>query len=270
MRFFRAGTLSIAALLVAFLPAAAAESPALVKARALFNAANYEGAIDAASVARKEPQWADASALIVARARLERYRQSGSAMELAEAREALRAVKSVSLTPRDQVDLLIGFGQALYFGEVFGAAADFFDTALEKGMLLTERDRALLLDWWATALDREAQLRSIDRRAPVYERIGVRMEKELQSDPSSSVANYWRVIAARGTGDFDLAWSSAIAAWVRSTLNPATTEQLRTDLDRVVGQALIPERSRAHPARDSQNAVELLTAEWDLVKQNWK
>ena len=265
-----------ALLALAVLPAAAAESPALVKARALFNAANYEGAIDAASVARKEPQWADASALIVARARLERYRQSGSTMELAEAREALRAVKSASLTPRDQVDLLIGLGQALYFGEVFGAAADLFDTALEKGTglekgaLLSERDRALLLDWWATALDREAQLRPIDRRAPVYERIGARMESELHSDPSGAVANYWGVIAARGAGDFDLAWSSAIAAWVRSTLNPATTEQLRTDLDRVVGQALIPERARAHPARDSQDAVALLRAEWELVKQNWK
>lgn len=266
----RAIALSIGLLFVSVLSASAAESPALVKARALFNAANYEGAIDAASVARKEAQWADAAALIVARSRLERYRQSGSAIELAEAREALRGVKSASLNPRDQVDLLIGLGQALYFGEVFGAAADLFDTALEKGPLLGERDRTLLLDWWATALDREAQLRSVDRRAPVYERIGTRMDRELHADPSSSVANYWRVIAARGTGDFDLAWSAAISAWVRSSLNPATTEQLRTDLDRVVGQALIPERSRAHPARDTQDTVALLTAEWDLVKQNWK
>lgn len=262
--------LAAALLLLAALPALAAESPALVKARALFNAADYEGAIDAASVARREPQWVDAAALIVARARLERYRQSGSAMELAEARESLRAVKSASLTPRDQVDLLIGLGQALYFGEVFGAAADLFDTALEKDELLGERDRTLLLDWWATALDREAQLRSVDRRASVYTRIGERMDRELHADPSSSVANYWRVIAARGTGDFDLAWSAAISAWVRSTLNPATAEQLRTDLDRVVGQALIPERSRAHPARDTQDTVALLTAEWNLVKQNWK
>ena len=262
--------LAIAVLLVVVPPAVAAEPPALVKARALFNAANYEGAIDAASVARKEPMWADSGALIVARSRLERYRQTGNAMELAEAREALRAVKSASLSPRDQVDLLIGLGQALYFGEVFGAAADLFDTALEKGVLLSERDRTLLLDWWATALDREAQLRSMDRRAPVYAKIGERMEHELHADPSSAVANYWRVIAARGTGDFDLAWSAAISAWVRSSLNPATTEQLRTDLDRVVGQALIAERSRAHPARDTQDVVALLTSEWALVKQNWK
>src|SRR5688572_3365230 len=103
MRVSQAIGLTSVMLALAVLPAAAAESPALVKARALFNAANYEGAIDAASVARKEPQWADASALIVARARLERYRQSGSVTELTEAREALRAVKSASLTPRDQL-----------------------------------------------------------------------------------------------------------------------------------------------------------------------
>jgi hypothetical protein len=278
MRVSRKAALSIAALLLSAVAATAAESPALVKARGLFNAANYEGAIDAAAVARKEPMWTDAADLIVARARLERYRQSGSSMELAEARSVLRGVKSASLNPRDQVDLLIGLGQALYFGEVFGAAADLFDTALEKGSettlekgsLLGERDRTLLLDWWATALDREAQLRAPDRRTPVYARIGERMDRELHTDPSSAVANYWRVIAARGTGDFDLAWSAAISAWVRSTLNPATTEQLRADLERVVAQALIAERSRAHPARDSQDVVALLTAEWALVKQNWK
>src|SRR5688572_33262748 len=96
----------------------AAESPALARARMLYNAADYEGAVDAASVARRDPQWADAAALIVARARLERYRQSAAASELAEAREALQTVRSASLSPRDQVDLIIGLGQALYLGEV--------------------------------------------------------------------------------------------------------------------------------------------------------
>jgi hypothetical protein len=276
MRVSVVAPLAIALLLLPIVPALGAESPALVKARALFNAANYEGAIDAASVARRDPMWADAGALIVARARLERYRQNGSATELSEARDALRGVRSAALNPRDQVDLLIGLGQALYFGEVFGAAADLFETALERGggpdegALLGERDRTLLLDWWATALDRDAQLRAADRRTPVYARIGERMDRELHANPSNAVASYWRVIAARGMGDFDFAWSAAISAWVRSTLDPTSTEELRIDLDRVVNQALIPERARAHPARDSQDAVALLTAEWELVKQNWR
>jgi hypothetical protein len=264
------GPLVLALLLAAASLAGAAESPALVKARTLFNSANYEGAIDAASVARKDPMWADAGALIVARAHLERFRQTANLQDLADAREALQAVKSAALSARDRVDLVIGLGQALYLGETFGAAAELFDSALEQGDLLSERDRLLLLDWWATALDREAQLRSADRRGVVYQRISARMERELREDPSSAVAGYWRVVAARGTGDLDLAWSAAISAWVRSTLNPSTSGQLRADLDRVVAQALIPERARTHPAKDVLDPVTQLTAEWQLVKERWK
>jgi len=264
-------------LAVAGLPAAgeAAEAPALARARTLYNSGDYEGAIDAASVSRRDAQWADASALVIARARLERYRQSMNASELADAREALQAVKVGSLNARDQLDLLIGLGQALYLGEVFGPAAELFGTALDKGSLdkastLSPRDRMMLLDWWATALDRDAQTRPYDRRPPIYERIGERMERELREDPSNGVANYWQVVAQRGTGDLDRAWSSAIAAWVRSTLNPMTMAQLRGDLDRVMEQALIPERARSNPPREGVDAVEILRAEWSLVKANWK
>ena len=278
-------TYLVCALLLAVaagLPAAgeAAEAPALARARTLYNSGDYEGAIDAASVSRREAQWADASALVIARARLERYRQSMNASELADAREALQAVKVGSLNARDQVDLLIGLGQALYLGEVFGPAAELFGTALDRGSIdkastdkgsaLSPRDRALLLDWWATALDRDAQTRPFDRRPPIYTRIGERMERELREDPSNGVANYWQVVAQRGTGDLDRAWSSAIAAWVRSTLNPVTMAQLRGDLDRVMEQALIPERARSNPPRDGVDAVEILRAEWSLVKENWK
>jgi hypothetical protein len=49
VRTIRPGLLAITLLLAAAALARAAESPSLVKARTLFNAANYEGAIDAAS-----------------------------------------------------------------------------------------------------------------------------------------------------------------------------------------------------------------------------
>src|SRR5689334_8292053 len=185
MRTYLLGTLALAALMLAAAVVEGAESPALARARTLYNAADFEGAIDAASVARRDPQSADSAALVIARARLERYRQSASASELAEAREALQSVKSSALTPRDQVDLLIGLGQALYLGEVFGPAAELFDTALEKADLLDAKDRRLLLDWWATAVDRDAQLRPYDRRAPSYQRIGERMDRALHADPSN-------------------------------------------------------------------------------------
>lgn len=250
-------------------PVWAAEPPALAKARALYNAANYEGAIDAAAVARRQAPWADAAALVIARAHLERYRQNADPKDLAAAREAFSTVKATALTPRDQVDHIIGLGQALYLGEIFGAAADLFQNALTKASLVGPRDRLMLLDWWATALDREAQTRPVDRRKVVFERIGARMEEELRQDPGSWIANYWLAVSARGVGDVEGAWHAAVAAWVRSTLSPETAEELRADLDRLVMQALIPERSRVM-GRDPQEAVSALRAEWELVKQQWK
>jgi hypothetical protein len=270
MRTYLVSMLLLAVIFAMPAGADAAESPALARARTLYNAGDYEGAIDAASVSRREAQWADASALVIARALLERYRQTMNVSELADARQALQAVRVGALSPRDQVDLLIGLGQALYLGEVYGPAAELFGTALDKGTVLSTRDRALLLDWWATALDRDAQTRPYDRRSSVYQRIGERMDLELRDDPSNGVANYWQVLAARGLGDLDRAWSAAIAGWVRSTLNPTTQTQLRGDLDRVMELALIPERARSNPARDGVDTVEMLRAEWSLVKENWK
>jgi len=246
------------------------EPPALAKARALYNAGDFEGAIDAASVARTDVEWADAAALVVARAHLEQYRERADAEDLAAARAALGTVRAAVLMPRDQVDLIVGLGLSLYLSESYGAAAELFETALGRAALLAPRDRQLLLDWWATSLDREAHVRPADRRARVFERIASRMNEEIQRDPGSPVANYWLTVSARGAGDIDAAWNFAIAAWVRSTLSPDTTARLRDDLDRLVTQALIAERSRTLVSREPQDAVAALRTEWELVKQQWK
>ena len=250
--------------------AAAAEPPALAKARALYNEGNYEGAIDAASVARLQPAWSHAAALVIARSQLERYRQRADPSHLMAAREALGTIDSDALGPRDQVDLLIGLGQALYLGELFGAAAELFDTALSRSSAMSPRDRLMLLDWWATALDREAQSRPADQRGPAFEQIVARMEAELRYDAASPVANYWLAVGARGTGNTDRAWNAAIAAWVRAGLAPETAEQLRTDVDRLVTQALVAERARTRPAEERQQAMASMQAEWEMVKQQWR
>src|SRR5687767_11031967 len=137
----------------------AAEPAALAKARELYNAARYDAAIEAASAARNEPAYVDAASLVLARAQLERFRLGADPMDLAAAREMLSAIRPAALAPRDQVDLTIGMGQALYLGDAFGAAAELFETALNRAAVLNARDRLRLLDWWATALDREAQTR---------------------------------------------------------------------------------------------------------------
>ena len=248
-------------------PVLAAEPPPLATARALYNAANYDGAISAATESRRLAQWADASALVLARSHLELYRLRSNPDDLAAARQALLTVRAGILSPRDQVDQLIGLGQSLYFGELYGASAELFDTALGRAALLSTRDRLQLLDWWATALDRDAQSRPVDRRQDVYDRILRRMEDELRVDASNPTANYWLVVSARGTEDLDRAWQAAIAAWVRSSLAPDRATKLREDLDRLVTQALISDRVRARPGREQPEALTSLQAEWGLVKQ---
>ena len=248
---------------------AAAEHPSLAQARVLYNEAKYEAAINAASMARTDPASADAAALVVGRSHLERHRLLSDTVELTAARMALGAVRPQALSPRDRVDLLIGLGQALYQGENYGAAAELFDTALSQPVALPDRDRLMLVDWWATAIDRESQKLPPDRRMAILEQVRDRMELEVRIDPGSAPANYWLAVSARGAGDLERAWYAAIAGWVRATLRPETSTQLRDDLDRLVNQALILERARARPAREQGEALTELRAEWDAVKSQW-
>jgi tetratricopeptide (TPR) repeat protein len=257
--------------LLACAPAQASEPAALARARTLYNEGNYDGAIEAANEALKLSTAADAASLVLARAQLERYRQRGDSGDLSAAREVLHHVRQQALAPRDRVDLLIGLGQLLFFGEAFGAAAELFDNALAQSGAPPSRARTLLLDWWASALDREAQSRAVEKRLPVFERMVERMESELRIDPGNAPASYWLAVGARGTGDLDRAWDSAIAGWVRASLSPETTSSLRADLDRLVTQALAAERARQRPiaGRDVPDTATALLGEWDLIKTQW-
>jgi hypothetical protein len=261
--------LTVLALVALPIAAAAAEPPSLARARALYNSASYDAAIDAATMARLDPKAEDAAALVLARAHLERFRATGGVGDLTAARTALAAVRTTALSPRDQLDLLIGLGQTLYFSEAFGAAADVFDSALGRASTLNARDRGKLLDWWATALDRQAQARPPDRRLSAFTRIVDRMETELRNEPGSVIANYWLVVAARGAGDLDRSWDAAVAGWVRASLGSDAAD-LRAELDRVVSDALIPERARTRPQREQQEAAATMRAEWEKAKADWK
>ena len=264
----RVALLALAALVVAH-GATAAEPASLTRARTLYNAADYDGAIAAAALARTQTPAGDAAALVEARARLERYRRNAAPEDLMAARDALNTIRASALTGRDQVDFLVGLGQSLYLTDFFGAAANLFDTALERSAPLPDRDRLLLLDWWATAVDREAQVASPERRSRLAAEITTRMLDELHRDPGSAPANYWLAVAARSSGDLDAAWDAAVAAWVRAPLGPGT-EQLRSDIDRLVTQAVIPERARTHRARDQVDPTDAMRAQWESVKQQWR
>lgn len=251
--------------------ARAAEHPALAKARALYNAGGYDEAITSALAARLDPAWADAAALVAARAYLERYRlHTSDPADLAAAREALGVVRAAALTTRDQIDHLVGLGQALFLADEFGAGAELFDTALSRAAILPERDRRLLLDWWATAVEREARALPADRRGAFLRPVIDRMEAQLREDPGNAAANYWLAVSARGSGDVDRAWHAAVAAWVRAPLRPDSAAALRDDIDRFVTTILIPERARGRPVKEQPSAAADLRSQWDLVKENWK
>jgi hypothetical protein len=266
----RAVLLALVVLAGADLAADTPQRTALVRSREAYNAARYDVAIKAAHVALADADIADAARLIIGRAMLERYRADGQASDLADAFENLRAASPPRLDHADRVEWLVGVAQWLFYTERFGAAAEMFEQVLSGARLggPDAADRAL--DWWASALDRHAQ-RTTSVRERAYRRILERMEQELAVNPTSVAANYWTVAAARGAGDVERAWESAIAGWVRAALVPARADALRADLDRLVLTAIIPDRARVlgSPSRDQRQAADTMVTEWERFKEAW-
>src|ERR1017187_10159179 len=170
----------------------------LTRARQLYNQSHYDEAIDAAREARKTPALANGASLVLARAYLERYRQTNDVVNLGLARDALKATDAAALTPADQIELLIGLAESQYFDDRFGAAAEMFNVALaEVGPgTLTSHDR--VLEWWAVSLDRQAQTGTDADRRATYARMLDRMDAESARRPSSAIAAYWLAASARG------------------------------------------------------------------------
>ena len=243
----------------------------LAEARNYYNQELFELAMKAAVVARADAAVADEAALIIARSNLERYRQSHDAQNLSAAREALRGIDAVKLSPRGQAELTVGLGEWLFLNERYGPAAELFDTALGKTDVLGSGSRDRVLDWWATSVDRHAQVTPL-HRAELYHRILDRMDEELRERPGSPAAAFWLPAAARSLGDLDRAWTAAIAGWLRARVMSDHGSALRADLDRLVQTAIIPERARelARPSRDTRDAVDSMNAEWESLKSQWK
>jgi len=249
--------------------AATAEQPdSLSRARQLYNEQRYDEAIvTAEKTLQVSPLVADGARLVIGRSYLEKFRQTADGTDLDAGRSALRQVRAAMLPARDQAQLLIGLGEALYLDNAFGPAAEIFSTALGPS---TPADlRESVLDWWATSLDRVALGSAADDRAEVYARIVARMDDELARDTSSASAAYWLAAASRGAGDLERAWNAAVAGWVRAPLSAERGAALRTDLDHLMETAIIPERARdMGPDRD--RAAADLRKEWEEVKANWK
>lgn len=247
---------------------AAAADP-LPEARRLYNAGQYEEAVRYAREAIAVATTADAARIVLGRAQLERFRQTADAADLSAARDALRDVDPQPLSYRDRIELAVGQAEALYLEDRFGAAAELFEAVLDKSSALGSQAHERVLDWWATAMDRTAQQLDSADREPIYRRVLERMQQEVAIDPGSTPGSYWIVAASRGIGDLDRAYQAALAGWVRASMAADRGAALRSDIDRIVTQAIIPERAARLPARDSRQAQSGMLNEWEAFKGGW-
>src|SRR5712691_3450469 len=185
-----------AILTVGAAPARAADDP-LLRARLLYNQRQFEAAVSAAEQARLTPARADLADLVAARAYLEQFRLSVMSADLTNARDRLRRIDPLRFAPRERVEYVVGLGETLFFDGAFGAAAAVFESVLQSREALTGEARERVLDWWASASDREAKPRSDIDRQGVYQRIRTRMDEEIATHPGSAAAAYWLAARAR-------------------------------------------------------------------------
>src|SRR5262249_44044617 len=143
--------------LVPCLAAAQPREP-LARARFLYNERHFALAVLAADEAAKTPERQDSAHLIAARALLERYRETEAEDDLTGARERLRRINPAKLGVRERTELIVGFGETLFFEGTSGAAADVFESVLARADIGAQA-RERVLDWWATAVEREARPR---------------------------------------------------------------------------------------------------------------
>ena len=149
----------------------------LADARRLYNQGQYDDAERAARDALRIPASADGARVVLGRIHLERYRRSSAPADLADATPRSRAVDPRRLEPRERIELPVGLAEALYLEDRFGPAAELFESALDASATLGPEAHGRVLDWWATALDRQAQTRPSAERAELYARIVARMER---------------------------------------------------------------------------------------------
>jgi hypothetical protein len=260
------GFFTISLLLAAATTAFAADPvDPLAEARVFYNQRQFDAALSAAERARLTPALVHRADLIAARAYLERFRESTASADLVSARDRLRRLDPLQFDARERTEFIIGLGEALYFDEAHGAAADVFGTVLDSRDGLSGASRELVLDWWAIAVDRDAWARNDDGRHAAYDRIRSRMRDELTERPGSSTAAYWLAAAARSQGDLQAAWDAAQAGWVRATLAADGGAGLRADLDRLMLIAIVPERARA-----LAQPAESVRLDWENFKERWR
>jgi len=269
---YRAALSAVLAALLTFATAepALASRADLARALALYNERQFDQAIDAATVARKDPETQDAAAVVLARAHLERYREQVDPADLSAAREALGSVRTAVLDPRTRLEYLVALGQALFLEDEFGAAANLFGSAVAPARAVDPKLVESVVDWWGSAVERQADLAAVEAREALFAGLVRDMRNELAQNPESAAAVYWIAAALRGAGDSSMAWDAATAGWVRARLAGERSAGLRADLDKLVLQGIIPDRVKVLPPLERAAAESQLRADWELIKERWR
>ena len=242
----------------------------LARARSLYNQRQFDGAILAAGLAQKTPTTADAATVVLARAHLERYRERADPADLSAARAALGTVRAAGLDARDNIDFLMALGEALFFEDDYGAAAQLLESGLDGAFAQGAVPGEAMLDWWGSAAERHADALGRELRAQAFGRLRERMALHLARSPGSAAAAYWVVVGTRGAGNPVAAWDAAIAGWVRARMAGARSASLRADLDKLVMEGIIPDRVQQAPPDKRAHTESDLRGEWAVVKERWK
>ena len=255
-------------------PAPAAAQSDLKRARALYNSGQFDEAIAAATALRSRPDVAPSATLIIARSRLERFRRVGDPQELVTARQELISLNPRSLAAQEAIEWQIGLGMALFLEDHAGPASEVFRAVIPSARArLTPPELEKLLEWWGSTMARLAESFAGDARKQAYETFRSEVRLELERNPLSHPATYWMVVASRGAGDFDGAWSAAIAGWIRAGRQP-DGGQLRSELEVFVMQTLIPERAQSRTgqrldAKPTIAEIGALNEEWRVLTARW-
>ncbi len=251
-------------------PSLAQAPDVLTRARQAYNARQFDEAMTLATEARGIERLSHSAAVVFARAALERFRRAGDVADVATARQALLLVDPARLTAGELTELRLGAAELLFVDEQYGAAAELFAAHL-IGANDAQRDR--VFDWWASALDLHAQLAPDEERRRRYGRLLAGAERELGRTPAAASATYWLAAAARGMDDLERAWSAAVAGWIQAPLvsSGADVILVRHDLDRLMREAIVPERARrAASAAEAEALTVAFAAEWDAIKARWQ
>ena len=269
----RLTTLAVFALLVLWPGIAAAQSD-LERARALYNAGQFDDSIAAATAAMLKPAAVPSATLIAARARLERFRQTKDPQDLAAARADLVSLNPRHLAPQEAIEWQIGLGTALFLDDQPGPASEMFTSVIPSARArLSAPEFEKLLEWWAATLSRVAEALTGSARKDAYAVMQAAIRDELDRNPLSPPATYWSVVARRGTGDLDGAWNAAVAGWMRVGSHQEGKD-FRADLDRFLMQTLIPERAQSRTGQrlDStatMGEIAVMSEEWRAITTRW-